>query len=163
MIEAAQMAGFLAAHAVWCISDGETLVPMYGYIKGENEQVMERLVHERLEEAVAAGQEKLSSNPYSAPVAVLIYDGRITLESGKKDALIIEFRTYGNREGSVFMALPYTPAGASGKFAVHRPKIIACSDNLKDSLESVGENFFQGVGQHEKGAKIWNDHLDETI
>ena len=163
MLEAASLAGFFVAHAVWSVSDGETLIPIYGYLGVKNEKVMERLLHECLEEGVAEGQEKLNSNPYNTNAAVLVYDGRITLTSEKMDALIIEFRSYAKSSGFVRLALPYTASNATTTFAVHTPKVIGMSEHIQKDSQTLFDKFFEGVDQHEKGASIWNQHFDESI
>ena len=163
MLEAASLAGFASAHAVWCIADGEVLIPLYAYMKDDENVGMERMPGERLEDGVAAGQNMLEQNPYDTWAAVLIFDGRITLESGKFDALVIEFRSYSDNPGTVSVALPYTPHASNSVFAVHRPKIIELSAHLEEECESILEAFFAGVEQHEQGSAIWNERLDESL
>lgn len=90
MNAAAELAGFFSAHAVWSVSDGETLVPIYGLEHNNDGRSMERLALDRLEDAVEAGKERLDENPQRAERAVLIFDGRINLECGKVDALIVK-------------------------------------------------------------------------
>lgn len=80
MITASKLAGFFAAHAIWCVSDGETLTPTLAYTTEADERKMERLVHnDDLEASVAYGKEKLESNEMDATDAVLLYDGRIPI------------------------------------------------------------------------------------
>ena len=67
MITASKLAGFFAAHAIWCVSDGETLTPMLAYTTENDERKMERLVvNDDLEASVAYGKEKLGSNEMDA-------------------------------------------------------------------------------------------------
>ncbi|TMQ90465.1 hypothetical protein ETD83_35290, partial [Actinomadura soli] len=61
MYEIARMAGFLGAHGVWSVSDGETLVPMLGHEDAGGRQGMERLVHDDLGDAAKAGQVALEA------------------------------------------------------------------------------------------------------
>jgi hypothetical protein len=79
VITASSLAGFLAAHAVWSISDGETLVPVLGYTDEDDERTLTRLAGSELEASVAQGKEQLTSNPMDANDAALLYDGRIAL------------------------------------------------------------------------------------
>lgn len=44
MDEIAGMAGFFAAHGVWSVSDGATLIPLLGYEQVDGERGMDRLV-----------------------------------------------------------------------------------------------------------------------
>lgn len=52
------------------------------------------------------GQDWLSANPESAEIATLIYDGFVTLESGRTDALIAEIRSFGSGPGAVLVHIP---------------------------------------------------------
>ena len=79
MIEVWLLAGFFAAHAVWSVEDGETLVPIYAYYK-DGQRHMEHVEAERFEDAVRIGQEALAANTANATSAVLIYDGYLTFD-----------------------------------------------------------------------------------
>ena len=75
MITVSRLAGFFAAHAIWCVSDGETLTPILAYTTADDERKMERLVIKNdLAASVAYGQQKLKSNDMDANDAVLLYD-----------------------------------------------------------------------------------------
>jgi hypothetical protein len=158
----AELAGFFAAHAVWCVSDGSTLVPMLAFENRDGSRIMHRLVTGELEEDVARGQEWLAQNPEAAPRAVLIYDGFATLPTGKTDALVVEARLFGAQPQSFTMAIPYRHAENPAGFAVHRPKLLSFEGPEPDPA-ALGEAFFRGVGQHEKAAEVWNAHLDESL
>src|SRR5215475_9631314 len=124
MITASKLAGFFAAHAIWCVCDGETLIPMLAYTT-DDERAMERIIiNDDLEASVAYGKEKLDSNQMDADDAVLLYDGRIPIGSEKVDAIVIEMRAYLSPGSDAVMAVPYTPK-SSGAFRVHRPKLLA--------------------------------------
>jgi hypothetical protein len=162
MITASELAGFFAAHAVWCVSDGATLTPMLAYMTAEDERQMERLIiNDDLEESVAYGKSKLESNEMDANDAALIYDGRITTRDGKLDAIIIEMRAYFSPDSAATMAVPYTPK-SSGRFLVHKPKLLEWTNCDDFDMNAALEAFFAGVAAHEKGAKIWNECLDES-
>ncbi|TWT98270.1 hypothetical protein [Stieleria varia] len=161
MITASELAGMFAAHAVWCVSDGDTLIPMLVFTDENGGRQMERLAHDDLGAAVEYGRNKLASNDMDANDAALIYDGRITLGEEKLDALIIEMRTYFSPASVAAFAIPYTPKD-SGRFRVHKPKVLAW-DNCEDfDLDHAFEAFFAGVAGHEKGSAIWNHSLDES-
>jgi hypothetical protein len=161
MMTASKLGGFFAAHAIWCVSDGSTLIPMLAYTTA-SERKMERLViNEDLESSVAYGKEKLGSNPMDADDAVLLYEGRITIAKEKIDAILIEMRAYFSPDSEVIMAVPYTP-NSSGKFRVHKPKLVAWENCDDFDMHAALQSFFEGVSEHEKGAKIWNDCLDES-
>ena len=46
----AEIAGFFAAHAVWCVMDGETLTPLVAFEKEDGTRQMYRFVTDRVEE-----------------------------------------------------------------------------------------------------------------
>src|ERR1700734_631195 len=124
MFASASLAGFFAAHAVWSVSDGETLVPIYAYTDVSGTRHLDRLVAGTLEGSVDAGRKWLCENPHHAQCAALIFDGFIPLADGKTDALIIEIANYGDSAASVTMAVPYVPQSTKAAFRVHRPKIV---------------------------------------
>lgn len=162
MIKAAELAGFLAAHAVWSVSDGETLTPILGFETAGGERQMNRLMADELQEAVERGQRWLKTNPQSASRAVLVFDAFVELEDGRSDALVVEARNYGPGPSAFTMALPYRPVDRPGGFAVHRPKLLSIDGIADDAVEELVESFFRGVDGHERGAAVWNDHLDES-
>jgi hypothetical protein len=162
MITAARLAGFFAAHAVWCVSDGETFVPMLAYTTEDDERKMERLVvNNDAQASVAHGQEKLAANDMDANDAVLLYDGRIPIGNEKVDAIIIEMRAYFSPDAEAILAVPYTPKQA-GNFRVHKPKLLDWKHCDDFDIDAALQSFFDGVNEHEKGAKIWNECLDES-
>jgi hypothetical protein len=109
MITACKLAGLFAAHAIWCVSDGETLTPILAYTTGSDERRMERLVSNDLAASVDFGKRKLDSNEMGANDAVLLYDGRIPIGGQKIDAIIIEMRAYFSPGSEALIAVPYTP------------------------------------------------------
>ncbi len=162
MITAFEIAGTFAAHAVWSLSDGETLTPMLAYTTEEDERRMERLVHDELGAAVEHGKQRLTSNDMDANDAVLVYDGRITIDDEKHDALILEMRAYFEPDAAAILAVPYTPK-ASGQFRVDTPKLLAWENCDDFDLEHAFSSFFDGVAGHEKGAAIWAQSFDDSV
>lgn len=162
MINASKLAGFFAAHAIWCVSDAETLTPILAYTTADDERKMERLViNDDLEASVAYGKAKLESNEMEANDAVLLYDGRVVIGKDKLDAIIIEMRAYFSPESEAIMAVPYTPK-SSGKFRVHKPKLLGWKNCDDFDMTTALHSFFEGVAGHEQGAKTWNDCLEES-
>ena len=155
------LAGFFAAHAVWSVSEGETLIPIVAYVDKAGQRHMSRLEEERLEQSVAVGKEWLKSNPEGAAHAVLVFDGFVNLPEGKTDALILEAVTYGKDARRFVITVPYRSASSSRGFAVHRPK-FQDRDSQPFHAEQVAADFFAGVHEHSQGAAIWADHLDES-
>ena len=156
-----ELAGFFAAHAVWCVSDAETLVPIFAYESSDGSRQMERLEADQLQDAVRHGKDRLTSNLESASRAVLVYDGFVTLADGKTDALIIDAMDYGPPGAGFTVAVPYRHAADAAGFAVFRPKFLGF-EGMEPSWGAIGEAFFRGVERHEKGAAVWNASLDQS-
>lgn len=162
MITALHLAGFLAAHAIWCVADGETLVPMLAFTDEEDQRRMERLlIDDDLQKSVSFGRNRLASNDMDANDAALLYDGFVTVGDEKLDAIVIEVRAYFSPGSEVTVAVPYTPRG-DDRFRVHRPKILQWQQCDDFDIQTAFEAFFEGVHSHEMGAPIWSDALDES-
>jgi len=154
------MEGFFAAHAVWCIYEGETLIPFVGSSAPGGSRSLVRLAGD-LQAAVAAGRARIEQNPTGATGSVLIYDGYFTHQGERLDSLFVDAREYAPEPLSFMFALAYQHARSAGGFKVYRPKIVSLEPS-STSLESLVKGFFSGVGQHEKGADVWNRSLDES-
>ena len=159
-MNAEQLAGFFSAHAVWSVSDGGPLVPMYASKEDDEKPEMKRLAHEQLEDGVAAGRVLLDNELRKD--RTLIFDGLITLGNEKVDALVVEWRSASSPEKRMALGIPYTPGKANQKFLVHRPKVLAADDQSRIDLEILLNQFWSGVDQHTEGAKVWNEHMDQS-
>lgn len=162
MITSTELAGFFAAHAIWCVSSGETLTPILAFTTESGERHMQRLASDDLSVAVEQGKRRLDTNEMNANDAVLLYDGRIPIGNSKCDAIIIEIRAYFSPDSRTVMAVPYTPKSFFKRFLVHKPKLLQW-DNCDDfDMSSALEAFFAGVAKHQKGSEVWNKALDES-
>lgn len=161
MITASELAGFIAAHAIWCVSDADGLVPMVAFTTEDGQRKLERLVFDDTGRAIEHGRKRLADDPLSANDGVLAYDGRIPVEDGKLDAIILEMRSYGFPWAKAALAVPYTPA-SSGRFAVHKPKLVEWHECDDFDMDAAFEAFFRGVDSHEKGSAVWNAALDQS-
>lgn len=162
MIETARLAGFFAAHGVWCVSEGETLVPLLGYEHADGEYGMNRMMFDDYAEGARAGQDALEDGDPSWVGAVLVADGYIHLDQGKTDALIVEAVQYGPYRQTMQLAVPYRPAQDERGFAVHKPKFMNadCDD---PAFDAVAEAFFVGAASHTEAHAVWDAHLDESV
>jgi hypothetical protein len=159
-VAAAELAGQLMAHAVWCVSEGEALVPMLGH-EGKGGRGMQRFVSEDHHKGVESGLQLLEHNLNGALRAVLIYDSIVTVQEHRTDAVTCHIVEYGPPRQSLEMVLPYRPAKDGEPFVVYKPKFTALA-GVTDSVAAIGEAFFRGVDSHEQGAQVWNDHLDQS-
>lgn len=62
--------------------------------------------------------------------------------------------------------LESAPFGASGVLAydgrIHKPKLVMWNNCDDFDVDAAIESFFNGIASHERGAKVWNDSLDES-
>lgn len=161
MVTASELAGYFAAHTVWCLSDADSFNPLLAYTTADGRQHMQRLIGHEVQAAVELGRQRLADNPMDANDAALLFDGRISGEGGKLDAIIIELRCYGFPWAAATIAIPYTPRG-SGQFRVHRPKLLRWHDCDDFDIGTAFAAFFRGVAAHEEGARVWDAALDES-
>jgi hypothetical protein len=161
MVEAAELAGFVAAHSIWCVRDGETLIPLVAYETPDGDRTMKRLESESMEESVERGKAWMAANPDHAVRAVLVFDGYLTLETDKLDALIVTIRDYTLGDAEITMAVPYRPAGDAEGFAVYRPKFLGFGGSEPD-WQTVGDALWRGIEGHPQGFETWNKHVDES-
>ncbi|GAA2097270.1 hypothetical protein [Actinomadura alba] len=163
MYEIAKMAGFYAAHGVWSVSDGETLIPMLGYAHVDGGQGMDRLAFDDVGDAARAGQEALEAGRDGWVRAALVVDAYLHLDAGRIDALIVDAVEYLPAPRSMKMAIPYRPQPSTQGFAVYRPKFIEVTGVDEPDYAALADSFFSGVDSHEPAAAVWNAHLvDES-
>jgi hypothetical protein len=159
MNDAFELAGYFGAHAIWCVADAETLIPMLAAQRRDGSMHMDRFEGAELSTAVESAREQVELNDSDSLCAALLYDGYITLPQGKTDAVIMEIVEYASGHRGV-VAVPYRTASDPAGFAVYRPKFLKLPDSFQ--FQALGEAFFRGVDRHEKGAAVWSKHLDET-
>ncbi len=161
MDEIARMAGFYAAHGIWSVSDGATLIPLLGYAHEDGSQGMDRLM---VDDPAKAGRETLETGRDGWSSAVLVLDAYLSFETGRKDALIVEAVGYLPARRSLQMAIPYRPGSDPQGFGVYRPKFFEAVGVDDPDYAALAASFFGGVDSHEKAAAVWNEHLiDESV
>lgn len=163
MQEIARLAGFFAAHGIWGVSDGATLIPLLGYEQASGDIGMDRFAFDDVGAGAQACQEALQTNQHDAIRAVLVVDGYLHLPGGRTDALIVEAVEYEPARRSFKMGVPYRPQPSPDGFAVHRPKFIEVVGVDRPDYPALSDAFFAGVDSHEQAAPVWNEHLDPSI
>ncbi len=148
------LAGTLAAHAIWSVSDGSPLVPMIGHDLRDGKQHMMRLLGDNLEDGVALGRQRLETNEDDAARAVLVFDAFFTDDKGETEAVMLDGRDY-DHGGNFALAVPYRNASTPEGFAVRPPKFLSFSGG-ETELEPLAEVFFQGVDAHTEAAQAWH-------
>jgi hypothetical protein len=160
--ELAEFSGFLAAHAVWSVSSGETLIPMAGIQQLNGERSLVRFMAERFEEGVEKGRAWLAENGRTAARQVLVFDGFIRLGDEKVDAIILEGVDHAHAGKKMTWMVPYRPAKSPSEFAVHRPKVSLDAETTDQAANALHDVFWEGVDAHTEGAAIWKARLDQS-
>jgi hypothetical protein len=154
MDECLELAGFAAAQVVCCLFDRQSFVPLAFSQRSRDSRAITILDAGNPAEIAARVQEWLDSNPADADDAVVAIDGYLTTVGGRKDAIILEARSYRSAPRRFLMAVPYRPHHDPAGFAIYAPKfIVAALDGLDTS--TLMQAFFRGVFSHEMGSRIW--------
>lgn len=161
--EVIRMSGYFAAHAVWCVSDGDALTPMLVTLSADGASRLQRIDAETNQQAVAHGLRLLEDVQGESRGAVLIYEGVMDFGCGTHDVLFVDMRSkeIGMSNHPHVVGIPYRNAGCGAGFAVFRLKVIEGESNSDVSIELASE-FFEGVNSHEQGAAVWKRYLDES-
>ena len=162
MERAVELAGFFAAHGIWCVADGEVLIPMLAQESAGSERNLLRFESDELEEAVAEAHRHFDANPDGSERSVLVYDGTMPTATGETDALFVIVRSYADPDATLSMAVPYRHADSPEGFAVHRPTFVDWHGLGEPDVAALGAAFFRGVGAHEEAAEVWAEHADES-
>jgi hypothetical protein len=158
--QAAELLGFVSAWGIQIVAGGAPLMPMLF----EQSNTLRTLMYEKPAEAIAAGQKELHDNPQRAQRLALIYDGFITTDGERRDALIVEARAY-STPFRLQVAVPYKPAvrkmlSRKTGFAVYPPNVRECTADAGE-WPSIFESFYAGVERCNGGREIWAAHLQE--
>ena len=159
MITASELAGHIAAHAIWCVSESDGLIPMLGFATQDGQRNLERLVFPDAGDAVEYGRRRLNDNPFTARDGVLAHSGRTIHDGIEHDAILLELRHYGLPQARATIAVPYRPRN-SGLFRVHLPNLVAWEQCGDCDKHAAFRAFFQGVYSHEEAAQVWAAALD---
>jgi hypothetical protein len=161
MKEAAQLAGFVAAHAILNVSKGKTLtMPLLVIDKDDGGTQFIEVTGKSSEEAVAKGERLMTSPVAEACRAVLAFEAFLNLPPGKTDAIFLHARSYRPEPRALYVAVPFRGAKNPGGFAVFRPKFIAYEDDPVPP--GALDAFWRGVALHPPGQAVWNAHLDQS-
>ena len=161
MFECLEFAGFAAAQVVCCLFDRIPFVPL-GFSRRAPDRKSVSILSGGPPELIAArAQQWLDDNVDDADEAVVAIDGYVTLPPGaRKDAIILDLRSYHARHFQMRVAVPYRPHHHPAGFAVQRPKFIVAAVERQDA-EAMSRAFVRGVFSHEYGARIWKECSDQ--
>jgi hypothetical protein len=161
MKEIYKMAGHFAAHAMWSVSDGETLIPILGSLNKNDETIMRRLAFDDSEAAMKEGNNALERNDGDSKGIVFISDGYLNINEAKTDALIVKIRGFDQYNTKCTLALPYRPASHEKGFGVHRPKLLEYPQDTGDRDDNLN-SFFEGLESHEQACRVWKENYMDT-
>jgi hypothetical protein len=161
MKEMAQLAGFVAAHAILCVSEGKTLtMPLLVVEKEDGGTQFIEVTGTSSEDAVAKGEKLMKKPVAGARRAVLAFEAFLNLPPGKTDAIFLHARGFQPESQELYVAVPFRAANNPGGFAVFKPKFIAYEDD--PVKPGALDAFLRGVALHPPGQKVWKAHLDES-
>ena len=161
MNQAAQLAGFLAAHAVLQVAKGHTLGPLIIFEKPDGTSHILRIHDASPQKAAAKAEKILKANADGAERGVMAFDAYLNLPQGRTDAIFLQAWQYVPPAQPIILAVPYRHVNKPGGFAVHRPKFFAFEDERLPAADLVTA-FFQGVDRHEKGGPFWQEHYEDS-
>lgn len=156
-----ELAGFAAAQAMCCLFDRVPLVPMAFARKGSNHVTFTLLSGGTPAQIASEARRWLDANVDAADAAVVVCDAFITAGGVKRDALVIEGRSYGIPVSHLKIAVPYRAHHHPRGFAIHRPKFIVESLAGQDAI-AFRDAFFTGVYSHDAGRRVWDACVDES-
>jgi hypothetical protein len=161
MKKTAQLAGFVAAHAILCVSKGKTLTtPLLVVEKEDGSTQFIEVTGNSSEEAVAEGEKRMKKPVSGAFRAVLAFEAFLNLPPGTTDAIFLHACCFRPEPQELYVAVPFRAVNNPGGFAVFRPKFIAFED---DPVKAGAlDAFLRGVALHPPGQTVWRTHLDES-
>ena len=154
----AELAGFFAAHAIWCVSDAEPFVPIHACELASGERRLDRLMVVDSGEAQRVGREHLQSNAHAADRAVLVYDAVVNNAGNRNDVIVVEAEDYLSKV-TFTIVVPYRSPGPTDGFGVFPSYLFGQTGLSISRTAEVFEPFFDGVDSHEKGSEVWQSHL----
>lgn len=157
--EAARLSGFAAAHAVWCVSSGETLIPLILWSNEAGERNLERLVASTLEEWVVMQEERMAELAGVARYAVSAFDGFINDNGLRINTLFLTARVFNETGYRIKFGVSYAPKKLLKKLTVHPLRVLSSTAVDNNDLEQITTAFFDGVAEHPKGSELWRTRL----
>ena len=111
-------------HGFYSVEDGGPIIPFVMTKNINNEKGLQRFVAERIEDGVEKAKEYIEKNRNTIKIYALVFDGYITLEDKKADAILVEA---GGIEGeAIVLAQRYELKGFLKKknYRVGNPALI---------------------------------------
>jgi hypothetical protein len=148
-----KLAGFALAHAAWSVSEGETLCTMAFTENGSDRQLF-RFEADPIPESVEIGRQHLNDLQADLERWVLAFDGYITLNNKRRDALVIQL--WSKCPGTpARIVQPYRPRARLRRFKILGNPIFVDSAGALLEGENYQQWFLDGVHEHSKMPELW--------
>lgn len=155
-----EYAGFVAAHYVEKLSQGEPIIPMLSVEREDGTKETIKLP-EPLQTGLAQGSKWLASNPEGVAHAVLVFPGSVMVADQDCDALICKSVQFQPEPLACKMAIPYRSKESDEGMAIFRVKILEY-DGPEPNYDAIMAAFFRGVEVNETGADTWFACIDQS-
>lgn len=163
METALKLAGFIGSQGVCSVAQGAVLEATIASTSNTGERKIAVFTAEKIEDGVIQARQVFDANPEQSSNAVFMYDGYVTLPSGKTDALILEVRDYTQGSGTMMLTIPYRNAASPAGFAVYPPKFVSYDGENDLENDKVSGCFSEGMYSHQEAAKIWEEYLEHIV
>jgi hypothetical protein len=161
MIETSRFAGFVASHAIYLVSQGNSLtVPLLVLEKAKGNPQFIQVTGTSSQEAVARAGRLLERPAKGVVRAVMVFEAYLNLPPGKTDAIFLQACQYRPKEQQLQVAVPFRLPTSPDGFAVFRPKFIAYEDEVPSA--DLLAAFLKGTSLHPAGHAVWVRHLAES-
>lgn len=152
---AAELGGYVLAHAVWRLAEDGALAPTVGAEAHGGERRLLRFGDKRLEDALNQARDFMDANPERVLRAAFVYDGYIALGGRRRDALVLSAVEYGHTRRSLEVVLPYRVANAAGPLHIQPPHLLGLTGALSAHSRELAQALERGVAQHPQAAAAW--------
>ena len=118
MMETAQLAGFVAAHAILRVSEGKSLtMPLLVVEKQDGSTQFIEVTGKTSKDAVAKGERLMEKPASGACRAVIAFEAYLNLPPGKTDAIFLHACCYRPEPQELYVAVPFRAAKTPGESA----------------------------------------------
>lgn len=155
-----EYAGFVIAHYVEKLSQGEAVIPMLSLEREDGNRESIKLP-EPLQAGLAQGTRWLASNPDGISHAVLVFPGSVTVADEDCDAIICKAVQFQPEPLACKLAIPYRSKDSDEGLAIFRVKILEY-DGPEPDYDAIMSALFRGVETNEAGADAWFAHIDQS-
>lgn len=158
---AAELGGYVLAHAVWRLAEDGALAPTVGTEAPDGERRLLRFGDKRLEDALGQARDFMDANPERVLRAAFVYDGYLAIGGRKRDALVLSAVDYGLTRRSLEVVVPFHAANAAGPLRIQPPHVLGLTGALSAHARELAQALERGVARHPQAAAAWAAALGE--